>query len=82
MLPYDTLAEKYDKVKNQLDAITEQISRKKLQHTEIQKFISVFQKTPDVLTEFDADARYVLVDFATVYATGDIRFTFKNRQEI
>lgn len=79
---YDTLAEKYDKVKNQHDAITEQISRKKLQHTEIQKFISAFQKTPDVLTEFDADAWYALVDFATVYATGDIRFTFKNGQEI
>jgi len=79
---YDTLAEKYDKVKNQLDAITEQISRKKLQHTEIQKFISAFQKTPDVLTEFDADTWYALVDFATVYATEDIRFTFKNGQEI
>ena len=37
---------------------------------------------PDELTEFTLESWHGLVDYGTVYAVDDIRFTFKNGQEV
>ena len=44
--------------------------------------LTAFEKLPDTLTEFTLDNWHGLVDYATVYAEDDIRFTFKNGQEV
>ena len=48
----------------------------------IEDFINQFEQAPDMLKEFSLDAWSSLVDYANVYDTDDIRFTFKNGQEI
>ncbi|MGI6056758.1 MAG: hypothetical protein ACOYBD_07245 [Bilifractor sp.] len=45
-------------------------------------FLEAFEKLPDQLTEFTLDNWNGLVDYATVYTEDDIRFTFKNGQEV
>ena len=45
-------------------------------------FLNAFEQTPDSLTEFSLERWHSMVDFATVYSIDDIRFTFKNGQEI
>jgi hypothetical protein len=37
---------------------------------------------PNALTEFSLDSWHSMVEFATVYSADDVRFTFKNGQEI
>ena len=37
---------------------------------------------PDELSEFTPDSWHGLVDYGTVYADDDIRFTYKNGQEV
>ena len=53
-----------------------------LQRADIEAFIQSFKELPDALTEFIAEKWYVLVDYATVYSTDDIRITFTHGQEI
>ena len=48
----------------------------------IEDFINQFEQAPDMLKEFSLDAWNSLFDYANVYDTDDIRFTFKNGQEI
>lgn len=43
---------------------------------------STFEKLPNQLPEFTLEAWHGLVEYATVYAEDDIRFTFKNGQEV
>ena len=46
-------------------------------------FLKAFEKLPDQLTEFTLETWHgLVVDFATVYSENDIRFTFKNGQEV
>ena len=46
------------------------------------KAFEAFEKMPDQLTEFALETWHSRVDFATVYSENDIRFTFKNGQEV
>lgn len=59
-----------------------ELEDKKQQKAQIEDFIKQFKQAPDTLTEFNLDAWNSLVDFATVYNSDSIRFTFKNGQEI
>ncbi len=59
-----------------------EIHEKKTQRASYEAFLKAFEKLPDQLTEFTLASWNGLVDYATVYAEGDIRFTFKNGQEV
>ena len=45
-------------------------------------FLNAFEQMPDALAEFSLESWHSMVDYATVYSADDIRFTFKNCQEI
>ena len=45
-------------------------------------FLKAFERLPDQLPEFTLKTWHGLVDYVTVYAEDDIRFTFKNGQEV
>ena len=49
---------------------------------EYESFLKTFKQLPDSLEEFNIDGWNSLVEYATVYSADDIRFTFKNGQEI
>ena len=53
-----------------------------LQRAEYESFLKTFKQLPDSLEEFGIDSWNSLVEYVTVYSADDIRFTFKNGQEI
>ncbi|NLE26929.1 MAG: hypothetical protein GX625_16620 [Clostridiaceae bacterium] len=48
----------------------------------INAFLHALKKQENLLTEFDEKLWCSLVDYATVYDKGDVRFTFKDGSEI
>ena len=79
---YDALTQRFDKAKARLEEVTEEISQKQTQRANYEAFLKAFEKLPDQLPEFTLETWHGLVDYATVYAEDDIRFTFKNGQEV
>jgi site-specific DNA recombinase len=79
---YDDLANRYDKLKTRIDELTTKIEETQSRKAGYEDFLKAFQNTPDSLTEFSLDAFNGLVDHLTVYSKDDIRFTFRNGQEI
>lgn len=79
---YDSLSGKFEESKTKLEKVMSDLETMQQQKAEIETFIKQFQSTPDVLTEFNLDVWNSLVDHATVYTRDDIRFAFKNGQEI
>ena len=79
---YDALTQRFDKAKARLEAVAAEIHEKKTQRASYEAFLKAFEKLPDQLMEFTLDNWNGLVDHATVYAEDDIRFTFKNGQEV
>ena len=79
---YDGLTERFEKAKARLDAVTDEIHQMQTQRASIEDFLKAFAAMPDELTEFTLESWHGLVDFGTVYSADDIRFTFKNGQEI
>lgn len=60
----------------------DELQQLQTKRAEIDAFLKAFEQLPDTLTEFSPENWHSLVDFATVYGVDDIRFTFKNGQEI
>ena len=79
---YDGLTERFEKAKARLDAVTDEIHQMQTQRASIEDFLKAFAAMPDELTEFTLESWHGLVDYGTVYAADDIRFTFKNGQEV
>ncbi|MGN1390329.1 MAG: recombinase zinc beta ribbon domain-containing protein [Bulleidia sp.] len=79
---YDDLAARYDKLKEEIDALNREILETQSRKAGMEDFLRTFEKTPNTLTEFSLDAFNGLVDHLTVYAKDDIRVTFRNGQEI
>ena len=79
---YDSLADRYDKLKAETDGLSEKIQETQSRKAAVEDFLKAFEKTPDTLTEFSLDAFNGLVDHLTVYSKDDIRVTFRNGQEI
>lgn len=79
---YDGLTERFEKAKARLDAVTAIIHQMQTQRASIEDFLKAFAAMPDELTEFTLESWHGLVDYGTVYSADDIRFTFKNGQEV
>lgn len=79
---YDGLTQRFDKAKARLEEVIEEISQKQTQRATYEAFLMAFEKLPAQLTDFTLESWNGLVDYATVYGEDDIRFTFKNGQEM
>ena len=79
---YDGLTERFEKAKARLDVVTDEIHQMQTQRASIEDFLSAFAAMPDELAKFTLESWHGLVDYGTVYAADDIRFTFKNGQEV
>ncbi len=79
---YDGLTARFEQAKARLETVMAEIRSRQSQRADIDAFIKVFESLPQELTEFTIDNWQGLVDYTTVYSGDDIRFTFKNGQEI
>jgi hypothetical protein len=79
---YNALAERFENIKNRLDAVITTISDKKARAALMTAFITELKKQEGLITEFDERLWYCLLEYATIYCEDDVRFTFKNGTEI
>ncbi|MFR2882316.1 MAG: hypothetical protein ACLTC8_15950 [Lachnospiraceae bacterium] len=79
---YDSLSAKFDKSKARLGQLMADLQQMQLQRAEYESFLKTFKQLQDSLEEFSIDSWNSLVEYATIYSADDIRFTFKNGQEI
>ena len=79
---YDNLTQRFETAKQRLETVMAELDRMQTQRADIEAFVESFEALPDTLTEFKLENWHSLVDFATVYSTDDIRFTFKHGQEV
>ena len=79
---YDGLAERFDRTKARLDEVRNAITEKQAKKEQIERFFAELEGQDGVVTEFDEEQWYSMVDFVTVFDKEDIRFTFKDGTEI
>lgn len=79
---YDDLATRYDKLKQEINSLSEKAHDTPSRKGSVEDFLRTFKKTPDRLPEFTLDVFTGLVDHLTVYTTYEIRATFRSRQEV
>jgi site-specific DNA recombinase len=79
---YDSLVERFDTAKADLELTTEQIKDKITRHKNLQIFLDELKNQDDLITEFDPLLWNSLVDYVTVSEKDDVRFTFKDGTEI
>lgn len=76
------MAERFDDVKARLDEITHTITERQAKRQKIEMFLSGLEKQESLITEFDENLWYSMVEYVTVFNKEDIRFTFKDGTEI
>jgi hypothetical protein len=76
---YDEAVMKYEVANAKLEKVSDEIRIKKKRAEETEAFAKAFVNTTDGFDEKDWAA---LLDYATVYAADDIRFTFRNGLEV
>ena len=79
---YDELASRYDRVKAEQDKVAGQIATLISTKTAAQQFIGTLRGLPQKVTAFNPETWGKMLNHATVYADGSIRFTFRNGIEI
>ena len=78
---YDGLTARFDAAKARYESLDETIRSKQSRRATIEDFLTTLKKA-NLVDTFDTALWCGLVDFATVYSKDDVRFTFKNGQEI
>ena len=79
---YDRLANRLEDVQGRLNEVNQAITEKQAQRERIEMFLDGLKKQKDLVTEFDEDLWFSLIEYVTVFNKEDIRFTFKNGTEI
>lgn len=79
---YESLVQRFDTAKARYDAVCAEMDDKRNRRASMEQFLEDLARRDALLTEFEAEAWHALVDYVTVYASDDIRVTFKNGKEI
>ena len=79
---YDGLAKRLDNVQGRLDEVSQTITEKQAHRKKIELFLDGLQKQKELVTGFDEDLWYSLIEYVTVFSKEDIRFTFKDGMKI
>lgn len=66
----------------QLDKASQTITEKQAHREKIELFLDGLQKQKELITGFDEDLWYSLIEYVTVFEKEDIRFTFKDGTEV
>ncbi len=78
---YDGLTARFDATKTRLEAVEDVIHSKQSRRAKIEAFLEALANT-ELVGTFDIALWCGLVDVVTVHRKDDVRFTFKNGQEI
>ena len=65
-----------------MDEVIQTITEKQAHREKIELFLEGLQKQKKLITEFDEDLWYSLIEYVKVFDKEDIRFTFKDGTEI
>ena len=79
---YNSLVANYEKTKTAYETVENQISDILVRHEIMSHFIKTLKNQDELITEFDSALWGSLLDYITVYSDEDIRFTFKDGNEI
>ncbi|HHX69365.1 MAG TPA: recombinase family protein, partial [Gallicola sp.] len=75
---YDSLVERFDATKANLELTTEQIKDKITRHKNLEIFLDKLRNQDGLVTEFDQLLWNSLVDFITVFEKDKVQVRFKN----
>lgn len=78
---YDGLTARFDAAKARYEILDETIRSKQSRRGTIEAFLETLARA-DLVDKFETSLWCGLVDFVTVYNKDDVRFSFKNGQEI
>ena len=79
---YNSLVADYEKTKTAYETVEKQVSDILVRHETMRHFIKTLKNQEKLITEFDSALWGSLLDYITVYSDEDIRFTFKDGNEI
>ena len=79
---YNALAERFQTAKARLEEVTSEITRIKSDHERMRQFIKKLRSTPEIVTEFDEETWYALIDHVIVNSREDVRFVFCDGREV
>lgn len=78
---YDGLTARFDTAKARYETLDETLRSKQSRRAKIEAFLEALA-TAELVDKFETTLWCGLVDFVTVHSKDDVRFTFKNGQEI
>ena len=76
------LVKRYEEIEQELEKVKAEVQRKQAKGRELGAFIAAIEKLPQTITDFDEALWGAMVDHITVYAKGDLRFTFRDGSEV
>lgn len=79
---YNSLVERYDKLKEEYDAVCATISEKDAKYEQMGRFITVLKRQTELITEFDEALWSSLVEKIVVKSKDDVTVVFKDGTEI
>lgn len=79
---YDALAERFEKAKDRLETVSMEITEKQAHRESTERFMAELSRMEGVITEFDEDFWFAMIDYVTVFNKEDICFTFQDGTEI
>lgn len=79
---YKKLSDRYEKAKSKNEELTLQIAETQRKIREIDRFSKELKKADSVIEEFDIVLWQTLLLEVTIYSENDIRYSFKNGEEI
>ena len=78
---YDGLTARFDTAKARYEALDETIRSKQSRRATIESFLETLVQA-NLIDKFETSLWCGLVDYVTAHSKDDVRFTFKNGQEI
>lgn len=79
---FNAATSRFENIIEELSAVKSKIKKLNSECSQLDFFFKKIKNLPDIITEFDEEAWYGLVDNITVYSYSDIRFKFKDGKEI
>ena len=79
---YNALVERYDRVQEDLAEVNKTIEARNTKRLQLQSFIKMLKKQDGLLTEFDEELWYAVVDKLMVWSATELTFIFKDGTEL
>ena len=79
---YNTLAERYERIKEGIIEINDRVLVKSAKRESIEEFIQMLEKNNTLINEFDEELWSVVIEKVEVHSEHEITFAFKDGTEL